>query len=494
MFVDCQQNLLASIRTRVTQARVVPAPSYLPVVELAELLAADFRQGCEVDHIDPLDFEEWNSRWPPGKQATMRDALTRVPRWSKMAFTKAEFVKPGDPRNIVCSDPSVLARLGPITSGFDHALKRHPAAIKGYDFAERAKKMVVLRNYSHWMNSDYSRFDKSLSTWVLKVESEFYRIMCPAVHSEPWLAEALTRNYLPVRAASWRGVFYRTPAMRGTGDANTALGNWLLNRLAFLLLMRKYPEMECFIEGDDAIVGFNHDPDAFVAEFQRITYWLGYKTKAYASDDLERTPFCGRYLTAFGAPRTVPVVFGYLFKWHVSKRTVYTQPEAKALLRFKTMSYLAMEPSTPVVAAIAEFFLRILPDATLPTPEYLKVLKDNRWHMHRRKPTAGERQVVWKNSGITPDMQIEMENYFDHLDAMPEKFPDFVDFIPPSLGNVEVCPLPPPWFTIQNVKPCPLSLPGEGPRRNGPEPSETGPANPRPSHHLRRPPGCDHHG
>lgn len=486
IFVDCQHNLLASIMTRVTQRPKVDPPPWLPIEEYASLLIEDFRRGTGVDFVEPLDFEEWNSRWTPGKRAVMREARERPPRWLKMAFTKAEFVKPGDPRNIVCSDPTVLARLGPYTSAFDHALKRHPAAIKGYDMDGRAKKMAVLRQYSCFMTSDYSRFDKTVSSEVLKVENLVYLTLCPAMSAEPWIPEALHRAARSVHASSWRGIRYVVPAMRGTGDANTALGNWLLNRLAFLLVARRYPDFTVFIEGDDALCGHNYPEKEFEDEFRRVTQHLGYQTKCWSSPDLEVVPFCGRYLTASGPPRTVPIMLGYFFKWHVSKRTVYTQEEANALLRFKTMSYLAMEPSTPIIPAIAQYFLRVLPDTVFPTPEYVKVLKDNRGHLHRRRPTLAQRMIVLKQTGLTVDHQIQLERYFDSLQELQSEYLSILDFVPPQIGNIELCPLPPPKF--ENLRPRKLCRERTAPASAGnlasaiPTPTAQTPTRPRCPH------------
>lgn len=443
--MDCQQNLEMSIRTRVTMPRPVPRPQNLPIGDYVDLLVNDFRTGCGLVFVSPADFEEWNSRWPLKKREVMRAALFQPPRYLKMAFTKAEFVKPGDPRNIVCSSPTVLARLGPITTGFDHALKRHPAAIKGYNYAYRAEKMSALRKHAHFMTSDYSRFDRTVSSELLQIELEVYKALCPELQAEPWLLDIL--RVREIRANSWRGVSYRAEPMRGTGDANTALGNWLLNRLVWLLVQRKYP-CTVFIEGDDSIAGYDAPVQDFEAYFKEICAHLGFNPRCWSSDRVDDIPFCGRYLTATGPPRTVPSLIGYLTKWHVSKRTVYQREDADALLRFKTMSYLAMEPTTPIVAAIARFFLRVLPDAVLPDPVYLQVLKDNNYCLDSAEPSEEERLLVQRLSGITPDQQIWAENYFDSLQEMPDSFPDLLDFVSPDTSKVEVCPLPPPWFDL----------------------------------------------
>nr|QKE55016.1 MAG: hypothetical protein [Picornaviridae sp.] len=448
--MDCQQNLKMSIKTRVVMPRPVPPPTHLPHSEYVSMLVEDFRVGTGLAFVEPLDFEVWNSRWPNKKRIVMREALTRPPRYSKMAFTKAEFVKPGDPRNIVCSDPTILARLGPITSGFDHALKRHPAAVKGYDYDARARKMVQLRSYTYFMTSDYSRFDRTISKPLLKVENDVYKTLCPALKAEPWMLDIL--QVRPLRVNSWRGISYKADPMRGTGDANTALGNWLLNRLVWLLHARQHPDFVVFIEGDDSICGFNSsDPEAFKKDFVSTARSLGFNPKAWYCDDLEQVPFCGRYLTASGEPRTVPMMIGYFTKWHVSKRTVWSRAEAQALLRFKTMSYLAMERSTPIIPAIAEFFLRVLPSYTIPEPDYLKVLKDNNWNMTREEPTEQQRILVWKIAGLPPDTQLAMESYYDSLTSMPEEFEQFQVFVPPDLSKIEVCPLPPPWFSTEKA-------------------------------------------
>lgn len=444
--MDCQQNLEMSVRTRVTMPRPVPPPQNLPIQDLVDLLVQDFRTNCGLVFVEPAPFEEWNARWPTKKREVMRSALALPPHYLKMAFTKAEFVKPGDPRNIVCSSPTVLARLGPITTGFDHALKRHPAAIKGYDYHARAHKLSVLRKHHHFMTSDYSRFDRTVSKQLLEIENEVYKTLCPELQAEPWLLDIL--RVREIRASSWRGVRYRTEPMRGTGDANTALGNWLLNRLVWLLVQREHA-CTVFIEGDDSVAGFDASPEAFESTFRSVTAYLGFNPKSWSSDRVDEIPFCGRYLTATGPPRTVPQLIGYLTKWHVSKRTVFEKEDAEALLRFKTMSYLAMEPTTPIVASIAKFFLRVLPDAVLPEPEYLKILQDNNFTLLTDlEPSEEERALVYRLSGITPDTQIWAEKYFDSLEEMPTEFPLLLDFVPPSTEKVEICPLPPPWFQL----------------------------------------------
>lgn len=438
--------------------RSIDPPEYLDIESCSDLLVDDFRRHTGQHHFEPLSFEEWNQRWPIKKQEAMRLALSRPPRFIKRSFTKAEFVKPGDPRNIVLSDPTILARLGPVTSALDHALKRHPAAIKGYDYQARNEKMSILRNYAGYMNSDYSKFDRTISYKLLAVEYQVYKKLCPSMAGLPFLDDICKARDL--FSTSWRGVCYKAPAMRGTGDANTALGNWLLNRLVFILLERVHPQMVVFLEGDDALAGFNDPLENVRTNFFTIANHLGfYPRGTWISTDLEIMPFCGRYLTATGPPRSVPLLIGYLTKWHVSKRTARTSDDRLNLLRAKVLSYLAMEKSSPIVPAIAEYFLRSMPVAKhikFKEPEYSKILRDNRiegtkvdcWQNLREEPTYEQRRIVDKGSygTLSFEVQYEMERYFDGLTGWnDDDFEQFMDYTPPDVEaqGVMIWPLPP---------------------------------------------------
>lgn len=433
-------------------------PDYLDIETCTNLLVDDFRRHTGQHSFEPLDFEEWNSRWPEKKREIMRQALHRPPKFLKRSFTKAEFVKPGDPRNIVLSDPTILARLGPITSALDHALKRHPAAIKGYNYHDRNRRMSALRQFAGYMNSDYSKFDRTISDKVLQIEYNTYMELCPAGAQLPYVKEILTvRN---IYSTSWRGVKFTGPAMRGTGDANTALGNWLLNRLVFILLERCHNGFMVFLEGDDALCGFNDPLEQVKTDFFTIANHFGFHPRGtYTSTDLEVMPFCGRYLTATGPPRSVPLMIGYLTKWHVSKRTAFTRDAKLNLLRAKVLSYLAMEWNSPIVPAIAEYFLRTMPKPEkhkFVEPEYIKVLKDNFidpkvqdcWQGLRREPTVEQRRVVQKGSFnvLSIEVQVAMEEYFDSLTQYNDDvYQQFMNFMPADVESqgVMVWPLPP---------------------------------------------------
>lgn len=431
----------------------IEPPDFLDVEACASLLVDDFRRHTGQYQYAPLEFEDWNSRWPRGKQEIMRVARYAPLKFLKTAFTKAEFVKPFYPRNIVVSDASILAKMGPMTSALDHALRRHPAAVKGYDFEARDRKMAVLRNYPHFMNSDYSKFDRTISKKLLSVENEVYRQMCPAAYG-PWMDDLLRVRWQ--RATSWRGVKYLMRPMRGTGDANTALGNWLLNRLVYLLLERMHPEMVVFIEGDDAICGFKAPMDTMKSHFLEIAKRLGFQARGtYTTDDLEIVPFCGRYLTLHGPPVSVPSIIGYLHKWHVSKRTTDTEEGRCQLLMAKTMSYLAMEPSTPVVPAIAEYVMRTLrPPRNMKfrEPEYFKILKDNRWNFsdpeswrHKRKTPSDDQRRVVEKLGTPLHVQLAMEDYFDSLTTWVDgEHLSFQHFVPLDVLTLGVAPWPLP--------------------------------------------------
>lgn len=101
---------------------------------------------------------------------------------------------------------------------------------------------------------DHSKFDSRVNKSLLSVEHDFYK----AIFRDRWLARLL-KFQINNKGGSRNGVRYRCVARRMSGDANTALGNCILN---YAILRHKFGDKAViYLDGDDSVVFMPHIVD-----------------------------------------------------------------------------------------------------------------------------------------------------------------------------------------------------------------------------------------
>jgi hypothetical protein len=253
--------------------------------------------------------------------------------------------------------------LGPYISALEHKLIEHPALVKGLDLNNRMLKLnglnksrKSLSEYRYFLETDYSRFDLSISAAYIKsVERVFL--------SAPFFAD---EGYL--RLLGWLenttgvseiGLTYDVLGTRCSGDAHTSIANGLINHFNTWLAMIEIPDDQwvSFHEGDDGIMGVVEGLEDQAIHNMHIMPVLGFQLKLDVHNDIGATGFCGRYLysTIYGI-KAYCDIRRTMAKLH----TITSDGDAEALLLAKMISYYCTDADTPLVGVLAHVIIQIL--------------------------------------------------------------------------------------------------------------------------------------
>lgn len=261
-----------------------------------------------------------------------------------------------------------------------------------------------------WVEADFSRFDSTVSKTLLEFEHAIYRHYLDSQQLDELLAVQMY-----TRAFSDEGLSYSTVGRRCSGDANTSIGNGLLNRFCHWLAWRDLPDWVSFHEGDDALA---HVPDrpVYLARLQAVAESLGFKIKVKSTRVVADTVFCGRvnYLHD-GALRTMCDLPRTMNKFHVT--TVNVPPGVrgvnarKALLKAKALSYYCTDSATPIIGVLCVVLVRLLDCA----PDW----SDLSWGRPRYHGDVDfcdiplqARLAYAHRYNITEHTQVALENYY----------------------------------------------------------------------------------
>lgn len=166
----------------------------------------------------------------------------------------------------------------------EHALYRYKhrgrrVFAKGRDLYGRARDLLDLPG-PVWGLLDHSRFDSLLQSTHLKLEHWFYKQIFPEM--APLLCCQMD-NIGKTRS----GIRYSCSARRMSGDANTALGNSLINYAILRIVMGERAMI--YLDGDDSVVSLDSVPDERqMSEFARF----GFKTTSKFVTDFNEVEFC----------------------------------------------------------------------------------------------------------------------------------------------------------------------------------------------------------
>lgn len=270
-----------------------------------------------------------------------RDALVK-------AFIKIEAgCRFTDPRNISPRRPAFLATIGPYIHAVEQAAKKAPFLVKGLDPLTKLDKMGSLRSYPAFIETDYSRFDRTISQDILlNIECALLRaIYPPSEHPDLDVALSLL---LRTKGLHSLGVWYTTDGGRCSGDAQTSLCNGLINHFLTWVVFSSLPSNSwtSFHEGDDGIIGITKDclnSGLILLEFISA---FGFKLKITQSFVLEDVTFCGRFLTFSDRLHDCADLFRALAKFHVTSN----KGNLKELALAKAMSYYHTDHDTPILS------------------------------------------------------------------------------------------------------------------------------------------------
>jgi len=173
------------------------------------------------------------------------------------------------PRMIQCRNPKFTARFSSYTTVIEHLLWWFkPWAglrcfAKGRNTQQRAADIV--KHWNHHKNTaalmvDHSKFDSRIGLKHLKMCHRFYNMFfnCSVLRK-------LCRMQLVNRCITAGGLFYIQEGRRMSGDADTALGNCLVNYTVLQYLLQG-TSCTFYLDGDDSVIFGPRDEIALLQE------------------------------------------------------------------------------------------------------------------------------------------------------------------------------------------------------------------------------------
>lgn len=336
--------------------------------------------------------------------------------------------KCGDPRNISPRNDLALSTLGPYISAIEHKLVAAPFLVKGLSLPQRIEKMSNLRGYRFYYETDYSRFDASISAEMLASFEHMWLTLCfdPVDHEQ--FAGALAAS-LVTSGRSDVGVTYRLLGTRCSGDAHTSVANGVMNHMLTFLMTCHLSDCVSYHEGDDGIIATNEGIDS---QFETLPD-LGFLIKVDKYNHLNDTSFCGMFLV--DDPIRGLQMYSDPLRCMAKLHTACADGLSQDLLVAKAMSIFNLNPSTPIITAWCQHILRVVPSRLLRPTKRARLLSTvNRVTRGGRKQeyidldiravdiTPDVRASFAARTGIGVAEQLAYERYLLCLPYVPESY------------------------------------------------------------------------
>jgi len=267
--------------------------------------------------VRPTQFDIWNARFSKARQTSQRLALESfhacpdveaVKRSCvRKAFIKREKLLKSGPGGTEDYDPRVIqgtgdlanALLGPYIHAFSKYLCTQWNIESAITYAAGLNAdglgswmcSNLEQGYTWFLESDYSRYDVSISVAGLMAEQDVYR-----THGVGKWARVVLEEQLFVRGKSSHGHTYSIQGTRCSGDPNTSCGNSMLNAgvVVSILVEMGIKDYRLIVMGDDMVVALRERvcPDLYAARVAEF----GLKAKVKITDDPDLVEFCsGRF-------------------------------------------------------------------------------------------------------------------------------------------------------------------------------------------------------
>jgi len=358
--------------------------------------------------------------------------LTRKDGYIK-TFVKLEKVKKtGAPRCIQPRDPkytlSVAAYLKPlehrIYNNIRKIFKDGPTVIKGYNVEQigcilRGKWRSFVKPVA--IGLDAVKFDLHVSAQALKWEHSVYE----NVYKDKQLSRLLAQQ-IDQRGVGWckdGKLRYKLKGRRASGDINTGLGNCLIMcGLVYSYAKHIKIDIKLANNGDDCVVFMESGNEAnFMAGLDAWFLDMGFRMTAEAPVyELAQVEFCQMRPISMADGRCIMVRNIPTSLRKDSLCTVSIQ-NAKALRGWMTavgQGGLALTGGVPIMQNFYRCLERLGEKQTSKVVDQLK--RNSGMHMLATnmkgrfvKPSDEARLEVFIAWGILPDLQIEMEKYYD---------------------------------------------------------------------------------
>jgi hypothetical protein len=363
---------------------------------------------------------------------SMENIKTTKKWWKVGSFQKDETYPDYKwPRGINARKDQFKCAVGPIFHLMEENVYRNPSFIKHVPVSERAAYISerLSGEGGVYVATDYTSFEALFTAEIMDcVEFEMYDYMTSQLPEHDTFMVLVREVLGGMNRCEFRSFVVELLATRMSGEMCTSLGNGFSN-LMFMEYVCYLKGATCIgvVEGDDGlfyVVGVPPTAEDFAL--------LGLVIKLEVHTTLSTASFCGlvfdqEELVNITDPAKVIATFG----WAAGKYARCGVSKKLGLLRCKALSLAHQYPGVPVVAALAEYGLRVT--AGVKIGEALKVLlgdSQTRWQYSKLPLTSDQiprkdvgprtRILMEEKFGLTVEMQIAIETYLNSLKVLTE--------------------------------------------------------------------------
>jgi len=350
----------------------------------------------------------WDKRYANGKMFT---------KWEK--FTDDGAMLDGCVRLIQHRSDEycyTLARyLKPVEKALLYSRRRGDREFaKGMTPAQRARRLQRMDKWADtvWLELDHSRYDAHLQEGIRKHAREYF---CQYYKNDTKLRHLLLQQR-DNKFRSATGIRYK---MRGTmcsGDYNTSLEDNAINLAILLYLMRKVPDAEFLVDGDDSVISLSAR-DLINVDYNDLTKAC-LTTKRFIKNQLTEVDFCQcRPLMIGGHPRLVRNPFRVISRAPYTIKRYQSEMVYRRLLKAVALCELSCNVGVPVLQSFAECLSSSAGDVEPLAGELDEMLHYRRVKLHSRpQPITDEARADFSVAfGISIEEQRSLEGLFDSL-------------------------------------------------------------------------------
>jgi hypothetical protein len=361
--------MIAGVRKR--NATKIPDANPILIADLRSFVRKWVRR-----HLTPLSptsdtsVETWlkSTNYPKWRkdellsvwQSRKGDAFAKIVRKVK-AFQKDEvYAEYKHARGIYSRTDTFKCFIGPIAKLIEKEVFKNKFFIKNVPVSQRSHVIMedVYKAGHKYAATDYTGFESLfVKTLMEACEFELYDYMTSLLSEHFWFMRVCDEVIGGENVCHFRDFIVRILATRMSGEMVTSLGNGFSN-LMFMLFaceINRNKNVAGKVEGDDGI--FSMDGEFPSAE---LFEQLGLKIKLVVHDSICKASFCGMVFDPeerinLTDPRHVLATFAWTSRQYLSA----SSNKLKLLLRCKALSIAHQYPGCPIIAALAQYGLRV---------------------------------------------------------------------------------------------------------------------------------------
>lgn len=249
---------------------------------IRELLPELFDKNDKPEEIIAMPFGEWLKAFPLNRQKQLTQAFEeRKHKGNNIELTYDVFTKlellcsyeefggtqiDKDPRNISGPKRAAIVRMAPWIKTFSNKIKSilheksdvlYPSGKNSLQIGEWYNTATNKYGDTLISETDFSRWDKTYSSLMIKLEMELYNIFLPKTKSGLGILSDLKKQDKPVKMYNVFGDRVVVSGSRRSGDPNTSIGNTILNMLSHMYAYKKVAGLT--IRKDYAMAGMGDD-------------------------------------------------------------------------------------------------------------------------------------------------------------------------------------------------------------------------------------------